>query len=157
MTATLEYGIRATLAGGDTVELEVGDAVLQRQRIVELLDEGASDVEPLTRPRTPWTVDEPAKARIYRERAREAVLSIAQRFWEEEINPEQAVEELAAHSDLPAERRAELLGELVSELEHEEDVIDDRVQPGPGEDRQSLEEDAERRVNEAADRLAGAS
>lgn len=81
----VEYGVRATLSGNtEPVEWAIGtDEILARQRIAELLDEGARDVEALSRPRPGWTAAPDVTARVYAERNREAILSIAQRAWEE--------------------------------------------------------------------------
>lgn len=63
--------------------------------------------------------------------------------------------ETAEHSCLGEAARLLKLVELMGELTHQESVEDDKVAPGPDEDRQALLEDAERRVNEAAGALYG--
>jgi DNA repair exonuclease SbcCD nuclease subunit len=154
MTTTVEYGVRRSGTRGEPIVMPVGDETLMRQTLAELLDEGAK-AEPVRRVVSPWEVDDRARARVQNERTREAILAIAQRAWEEEITLTEAVDELAEHSDLPASDRTRLLGELLDELTHQERVDRDEVPPGRGQDKQALVEDAERRVNEAADKLIG--
>ncbi|WP_433330100.1 hypothetical protein [Spirillospora sp. CA-294931] len=85
MTANVEYGIRATLPGEDEPSTwPIGtDEILQRQRIAELLEAGARDIAALSRPAHDWSVDETVLATVQQERYRDAVLSIAQRAWEQ--------------------------------------------------------------------------
>ncbi|WP_141576200.1 hypothetical protein [Actinomadura sp. WMMA1423] len=63
--------------------------------------------------------------------------------------------ETAEHSCLGEAARLLKLVELMGELTHQEAVEDDKVAPDLGQDRRSLLDDAERRVNEAADALYG--
>ncbi|MFV2172263.1 hypothetical protein ACFHW2_12240 [Actinomadura sp. LOL_016] len=145
-----EYAVRT---GDDIVVLD--DEALMRQTLAEFIADGRR-AEPVVRTVTEWQIDETAAARARRDVAREAILATAQRYWEGETSVADALDELRPHHATLAYRdRARLLGELVSELEHAEAVDEHRVDPGPGQDRRTLEEDAERRVNEAADALYG--
>ncbi|TDD37818.1 hypothetical protein E1287_07090 [Actinomadura sp. KC06] len=149
-----EYAVRFR-QGMDDIVVPVGDETLMAQTVAEFLVNG-DDAEPLTRTVPAWTVDETTLARVRHEVAREAILATAQRYWEQEIGEQAALEELRQHAPQMSDHdRAERLGELVSELEHQEDVDSSEVAPGPGQDRQTLVEDAERRVIEAADALYG--
>lgn len=153
MSITIEHAVRAT-EGNETTIVPVGDEALARQAVAECLERGVP-AEPLTRTVTDWTVDQAALARATRDAHREQVLHIAQMYWEGDTDETAAVAQLAEFSALTDHQRAERLGELVSELEHQEDVDQRRVQPGPEEDWDTLAGDAERRVREAADALIG--
>jgi hypothetical protein len=156
MTVT-EYAVLHTPPGERTPTLvPVGDEVLMRQTAAGFLTEGGM-AKPVTRQVTDWAEDQAALATVRRDVARAAVISIAQDAWEEGISIDQAVAELAGHSAHDGDKRAALLGELISELTHQEAVDRDEVAPGDGEDKQSLAEDAERRIEEAVDRIIGSS
>lgn len=149
-----EFGIR-TFDGQDETVRMVADEALMWQELADALEAGTR-AEPVYRTVTAWQTDETALARVRREVAREAILATAQRFWEGETTEADALAELRPHAPQMSDHdRAERLGELVSELEHAEDVDNDHVVPGPGQDKQTLIEDAERRVIEAADALYG--
>ncbi|MCP9947179.1 hypothetical protein [Actinomadura madurae] len=169
-----EYAVRTRDGEHDTV-VPVGDEALMRQTVAELLDQG-QHAEPVYRTVTAWQVDETASERIHREIAREHLLSIAQTAWEQvgdkvdlivEGTPRpvalaalrdllaEPLAETAQHSTLGDVHRLDKLVELLSELTHQEQVEDDEIAPGPSEDKQTLLEDAERRVTEAADALYG--
>lgn len=170
LTLRTEYAVRT----GEVI-VPVGDEILMRQTVAEFLDQG-QDAEPVYRTVTVWAVDEAADEQVRRDRAREHLLSIAQTVWEEhgdaierlvEDTPRPVVlasllgllaeplAETAQYSTLGDVRRIDKLVDLLGELTHQERVEDDEVAPGPGEDKQALLEDAERRVNEAADALYG--
>ncbi|MFE9099920.1 hypothetical protein [Actinomadura geliboluensis] len=169
-----EYAVR-TRDGEHHTIVPVGDQILMAQTVAELLDQG-KHAEPVYRTVTAWKVDETAAEKIRREAAREHLLSIAQTAWEEYGDQvdhmlEQAprpmaldalrrllAEPLAAtaqYSTLGDVNRLDKLVDLMGELTHQEQVEDDQIAPGPCEDKQTLLEDAERRVNEAADALYG--
>lgn len=154
MTET-EYAVLHTPPGEQTPRLvPVGDEVIMRQTTAEYLEQGGQ-ARPVTRQVTDWATDDKALAAVARDVKRAAVIAIAQEYWEDGIGLNQAVDELAQHSDLDFVTRTRLLGRLVEELNFQELVEEDRVQPDPGQDKQSLAEDAERRINEAADRIIG--
>jgi hypothetical protein len=156
MTVT-EYAVLHTPPGEKTpILIQVGDELLQRQTLFEFLEQGGK-AKPATRQVTEWTEDEATLADVTHDVARASVVAIAQDAWEESVPLDQAVAELAGHSPHNWDKRAKLLGELISELEHQESVDRDEVAPGDGEDKQSLAEDAERRINEAAGRLIGST
>lgn len=152
-TPTLEYAVRITWDGEDAI-VPVGDEVLARQTVCEFLERGIP-AAPIVRTVTEWTIDQPALARATRDAHREQVLHIAQMRFEEEITPQAAVAQLAEFSNLDETQRAERLAELVSELEYQEKVDERRIQPGPGQDWESLDEAAEQQIRAAADALIG--
>ena len=152
---TTEYAVRA-VQNGETTVTPAEDEVIARQTVAELLERGVR-AAPVVRTVTEWQVDESALARARRDAAREQVLLIAQAFWEQDLHGAAAIEELRPFApDMSDRDRAQRLGDLIGELEHQEDVAERRtakVRPGPGQDWQTLEEDAERRVYDAADEL----
>lgn len=151
-----EYAVSHTPIGAtEPTLIRCGDDdALMRQRLFEILEQGGK-AQPVTRPAVEWTVDDAALATVKRDVARAAVIAIAQDFWDGEIDLNKAVDELEQHSPHDFVTRTTLLDELVSELGYQENVEEDKIAPGDGEDKQTLLDDAERRINEAADRLIG--
>lgn len=150
-----EYAVLHTPPGERTPRLvPVGGEALMRQTAAEFLTEGGQ-AQPVTRQVTEWAPDDKALATVKRDVARQAVISIAQDFWDGEIDLNDAVDELEQHSPHDFVTRTTLLDELVSELGYQENVEEDKIAPGEGQDKLSLLDDAERRIDEAADRLTG--
>lgn len=170
-----EYAVRTRMGQDEAVILGTPDETVMRQRAAELLDLGFI-AEPLTRTVSAWTVDEAAAEQIRREVAREHILSIAQTAWEQVGDRVDQIMEgtprpvalaalrgllagplaaTAEYSTLGDVNRLDKLVDLLGELTHQESVEDDKVVPGAGEDKHTLLDDAERRVNEAADALYG--
>lgn len=85
----------------------------------------------------------------------EAILSIAQRHWEGETSLNEALDEMEPYSPLALPERTARLGDLISELHYRQDVEDERIVPDPNQDRRTLDEAAERMVNEAVRELLG--
>lgn len=156
MTIT-EYAVRR-VCGSDVTTIPVGDEVLMRQTVAELIERGER-AEPLTRQVPEWTVDQATLRRVQQEVHREHVLSVADRVWGEKITPEQGVTEIRDFlpAELAAEVTTERLAELVTALDYQQRVDNDEVWPDPaeGEDKQLLQERAEGLVREAADALIG--
>lgn len=169
-----EYAVKTGL-GEDEQIVGAPDETIQLQRVAEFLDMGVH-AEPVFRTVTAWQTDEAAAEQVRRDRARDHLLSIAQTVWEQhgdvidqmlEDTPRptalaallgllaEPLAETAQYSTLGDVRRLDKLVDLLGELTHQEAVEDDKVAPGPDQDKQALLEDAERRVNEAADALYG--
>lgn len=154
---TVEYAVLKAMPGEDLVTVPVGDEAIMRQTVADLLQQGATTADPVMRTVTEWIVDETTRDHITREVNREAILTIAQRCWEGEIDLNTALDAMEPHSRLPFPERTAKLQVLLSELDYEEAVQDDRVRPDRDQDKQTLEAAAERSITEAADALIGSS
>lgn len=152
-TTTTRTGVRYAYPGDDIREEWISDDTVRRQRIVDLIHQGAV-AEPVT---VTTTVDEALAAELRRAAARDDVLAIAQRVWETEMAAVVAIVELAEYSDLTEEQRAEALEDLVRQMEQQDkfEIGDYDNTQCDGLDQAALCERADLLVREAADKLIG--
>ncbi|GAA4157660.1 hypothetical protein [Actinomadura keratinilytica] len=143
MTAT-EFAVRVT-RDGETAIVPVRDEAAALETVAEFLEYGV-EAAPLVRTVTAWRLDEDALARARLIAARRHVRHIAELRREDELRQDQALAALRPFAPAMSESdRAARLEELLSELDHR-----DGIRHG---DHDALPDDAERRVDEAADRL----
>jgi predicted RecB family endonuclease len=139
-----------------TTIVPVRDEAAALEVVAEFLEYGVEAV-PLVRTVTAWSVDEDALTRARFNAARKQVLHIAELCREEELQQDQALAELRPFAPAMSEAdRAARLDEVLSELDHRDRIgrrdYDDDLNC-PDMDHDALLADAERRVNEAADKL----